>query len=176
MKLKSFNSVMVRSLKGMGILALVVLVGAAPPARKSPVYKMVAARPLPAPYGRPAPCVTLLHDAIGSDDATPVIRQLRVLRMEVTAYCPCKKCCGPNAQGITASGLPVSYNGGKFVAADTDVLRFGTQLMIPGYDQGPVEVIDRGGAIKGRKLDLYFPTHDQALEWGRKWVDVVVVE
>ena len=28
----------------------------------------------------------------------------RIVMMEVTAYCPCKKCCGPKAQGITASG------------------------------------------------------------------------
>src|SRR5688500_12547387 len=31
----------------------------------------------------------------------------RVMRMEVTAYCPCTKCCGPKAQGITASGKHV---------------------------------------------------------------------
>ena len=101
----------------------------------------------------------------------------RVVRMEVTAYCPCTKCCGPKAQGITASGKHVSHNNGKFVAADTTVLGFGTQLVVPGYasDQ-KVEVIDRGGAIKGNKLDLYFPTHAEALVWGRQHVDVVVYE
>jgi 3D (Asp-Asp-Asp) domain-containing protein len=96
--------------------------------------------------------------------------------MEVTAYCPCTKCCGPNAQGITASGLHVSYNGGKFVAADTDLFPMHTRLIIPGYDSQAVPVIDRGGAIKGNKLDLYFPTHDEALQWGRQWIDVTVVE
>ena len=101
----------------------------------------------------------------------------RVVRMEVTAYCPCTKCCGPRAQGITASGKHVSHNDGKFVAADTRVLGFGTQLEVPGYANGlKVEVIDRGGAIKGNKLDLYFPTHEEALEWGRKWVEVTIVE
>jgi 3D (Asp-Asp-Asp) domain-containing protein len=96
--------------------------------------------------------------------------------MEVTAYCPCQKCCGENAEGITASGHDVSYNQGRFVAADTDVLPFGTKLIIPGYTGKPVEVIDRGGAIKGNKLDLFYPTHEEALQWGRQWVDVVVVE
>ncbi|GIW75255.1 MAG: hypothetical protein KatS3mg104_0318 [Phycisphaerae bacterium] len=97
--------------------------------------------------------------------------------MEVTAYCPCQKCCGPQASGLTASGLPVSHNGGRFVAADTSVLPFGSRVRIPGYhDQTPVPVIDRGGAIKGSRLDVYFPSHQQALEWGRRWLLVAVVD
>ena len=97
--------------------------------------------------------------------------------MQVTAYCPCTKCCGPQAQGLTASGKRVSHDHGRFVAADTDVLPFGTKLKIPGYHNArPVEVIDRGGAIKGNKLDVYFPTHDEALEWGRQRLAVTVGE
>lgn len=98
------------------------------------------------------------------------------IEMEVTAYCPCTKCCGKNARGITASGKPVSYNDGKFVAADTKVLAFGKQLLIPGYAGAAVEVIDRGGAIKGNKLDVFFPTHQEALKWGRQKLKVLVVE
>lgn len=122
--------------------------------------------------------VDLLHD----ENETPALPSpsqptLKIRRMLVTAYCPCRKCCGPNAQGLTASGKPVSHNGGRFVAADTSVLGFGTKLVIPGYADGaPVEVIDRGGAIKGDRLDVYFPTHAEALQWGRRWVDVVVVD
>jgi 3D (Asp-Asp-Asp) domain-containing protein len=100
----------------------------------------------------------------------------RIKWMEVTAYCACKACCGPGARGITASGKRVSYNRGRFVAADTSVLPFGTRIRVPGYAEGEVvEVIDRGGAIKGNKLDLYFPSHQAALEWGRRWVPVEVV-
>ena len=98
--------------------------------------------------------------------------------MEVTAYCPCKKCCGPKASGITASGKHVSYNNGRFVAADTKVLPFGTKVIIPGYGatESPVEVIDRGGAIKGNKLDVFFASHEQARKWGRKRIPVLIVE
>jgi 3D (Asp-Asp-Asp) domain-containing protein len=104
-------------------------------------------------------------------------RTHRVLRMEVTAYCHCIKCCGPAAQGVTASGKLVSYNSGFFVAADTNVLPFGTKLVIPGYAQDqPVEVIDRGGAIKGYRLDVYYPDHDVAREWGRRFVNVTVLD
>jgi 3D (Asp-Asp-Asp) domain-containing protein len=101
---------------------------------------------------------------------------VRVLWMEVTAYCPCEICCGKGAMGLTASGRHVSYNNGQFVAADTDVLPFGTKLLIPGYsDQTPIEVIDRGGAIKGQKLDVFFDSHQRALQWGRQWLPVAVV-
>ena len=87
--------------------------------------------------------------------------------MEVTAYCPCTICCGKGAHGVTASGRSISFNHSQFVAADTSILPFGTRLVIPGYGNAPVEVIDRGGAIKGNKLDVFFPTHEQARAWGR---------
>jgi 3D (Asp-Asp-Asp) domain-containing protein len=104
------------------------------------------------------------------------LRLAHVVTMEVTAYCPCKKCCGPRAAGITASGKTVDYDDGKFVAADTKVLPFGTRVSIPGYHGGsPVEVIDRGGAIKGNKLDVFFESHEAALRWGRRKLAVTIL-
>lgn len=59
------------------------------------------------------------------------------------------------------------------VAADTDYYPFGTRMYIPGYGWGVVE--DRGGAIKGPgRIDLYFDSHDEALEWGRKTLRVTI--
>ena len=119
--------------------------------------------------------LALVVTALGkTEDRSP---ETRVITMEVTAYCPCKKCCGPKAQGITASGRHVSHNDGLFVAADTRVLPFHTKLVIPGYANGSaVPVLDRGGAIKGRKLDVFFPSHQEALKWGRQKVEVTVIE
>ena len=92
----------------------------------------------------------------------------------VTAYCPCKKCCGPRACGITASDKPVSANAGLFVAADRNI-SFGTKIKVPGYADGKaVPVLDRGGAIKGNRLDVYFPTHQAALNWGRQTLTVEI--
>ena len=110
-------------------------------------------------------------------EAKPAISlpKVRTIMMQVTAYCPCKKCCGSKAQGITASGKNVSYNNGRFVAADRS-MAFGTKLIIPGYGEQAVEVIDRGGAIKGNKLDVFFPTHAEALKWGRQNILVTIVE
>jgi len=101
----------------------------------------------------------------------------RVVWMTVTAYCSCPKCCGPKARGLTASGRSIAYNAGRFVAADTKLFKFGTQLQVPGYASGEsVEVIDRGSAIKGYHIDLFFPTHDAARQWGKQYLPVTVVE
>ena len=48
----------------------------------------------------------------------------------------------------------------------------GTIIEIPGYGFGRVE--DRGGAIKGQRLDLWFRRHGDALKWGKKNVKVRV--
>jgi len=114
-----------------------------------------------------------------------------VVIMETTAYCACKKCCewkrkygcclgpaiyasGPNKGerkkvGITADGSKAK-NG--TIAADTRRYTFGTIMHVPGYGWG--EVHDKGSAIKGNRLDLFFSSHKKALEWGRRTVKVRV--
>ena len=133
-----------------------------------------ASRPTSAPATRAAPFLPGLYTG-----AARIVAQSngksRIAWMEVTGYCPCAKCCGPDAAGITASGKPVSYNGGAFAAADADELPFGAVLRIPGYHDGArIEVIDRGSAIRHAKVDVFFPTHEQAEIWGRQWVAVIV--
>ena len=98
----------------------------------------------------------------------PWRRQAKVVRMRVTAYCPCEKCCGNWSDGITASGVPAE---GLIIAAPK-TFKFGTQMYIKGY--GLATVQDRGGAIKGNRLDVLFPTHQEALEWGVKDIDVII--
>src|SRR4051812_22266638 len=172
------------TLKRIGLASLVLFVGAtARPATKAipaaaPVKVM--ATPVVAAKAVPAPAATeMLRDsAVTASAVIPsasISHKLRTLRMEVTAYCPCTKCCGENAHGVTASGHDVSYNNSRFVAADNN-LAFGTKLVIPGYAGGAVEVIDRGGAIKGNKLDVFFATHEEALQWGRQFIEVTVLE
>lgn len=79
----------------------------------------------------------------------------------VTAYCPCKKCCGAYANGYTATGEKATQ--GVTVAADPDVLPMGTKIELDGHTY---TVQDTGGAIAGNRLDLYFNSHEDALRWG----------
>ncbi len=90
--------------------------------------------------------------------------------MRVSAYCPCKICCGKFADGYTASGKPAV---GLIVAAPPDI-SFGTVLRIPGY--GIARVQDRGGAITGNRLDVLFATHEEAKQWGVQELMVWEVE
>jgi len=95
------------------------------------------------------------------------------IEMRVTAYCPCPKCCGEYSDGVTACGHEIQP-GDTFVAADRRY-SFGTEMLIPGYSNSqPVQVLDRGGAIKGNRLDVFFATHQEALEWGVKYLEVRV--
>lgn len=97
----------------------------------------------------------------------------KTVRMCVTAYCPCRKCCGKHSDGLTASSHRIS-EGDMFVAADKKY-DFKTRLIIPGYNEGkPVEVLDRGGAIKGNRLDVFFHSHEEARQWGLKYMYVKV--
>ena len=89
----------------------------------------------------------------------------------VTAYCQNSCCCGNSADGITANGH-VIRPGEKFCAAPKSI-PFGTMIEIPGY--GTVPVWDRGGAIKEGRLDVFFPTHRAAREWGVKNLQVKIV-
>jgi 3D (Asp-Asp-Asp) domain-containing protein len=114
--------------------------------------------------------VELIRDANPSTTRDP-----RVIWMTVTAYCSCPICCGKNADGVTASGKKVTANYGHFVAAPAG-FPFGTRLIIPGYNRDrPVPVYDRGGAIKGDCLDVFFPDHETAKKWGRRRIAVTVV-
>ena len=88
---------------------------------------------------------------------------------KVTAYCACSKCCGSYASGYTASGTLATAN--RTVATSSQ-FAFGTKLLINGK-QYVVE--DRGGAIKGDRIDIYMDSHSAALAWGVKYLPVQVV-
>ncbi|RKY12675.1 MAG: hypothetical protein DRP65_00520 [Planctomycetota bacterium] len=88
-------------------------------------------------------------------------------KTKVTAYCPCGRCCGRFADGVTASGHKIKA-GDRLCAADKQV-PFGTAVIVPGYNNSmPALVLDRGGAIRGDRLDVLFDTHAEAKEWGVK--------
>ena len=109
--------------------------------------------------------------------------------IETTGYCSCQKCCGwtrnwlfqpvyaygpnkgkPKKVGYCADGTKAKRG---TIAADTRYFPMGTRMYIPGYGTGVVH--DRGGAIKGAKrLDLFFETHQDALNWGRRKVKVFI--
>lgn len=88
---------------------------------------------------------------------------------KVTAYCACARCCG-KSDGVTASGLIAEE--GRTIAADWSVLPKGTKVEIEGVG---IRTVEDNGAFRGNQIDLFFDSHEAALEWGVKQLKVSVV-
>jgi len=71
--------------------------------------------------------------------------------------------------GKTALGIPVRKG---VVAVDPRLIPLGTKLHVPGY--GRSIAADVGVAIKGRIIDLWFPSTKAARKWGRRTVTITV--
>ncbi|QHS23118.1 hypothetical protein GWK91_09225 [Virgibacillus sp. MSP4-1] len=82
---------------------------------------------------------------------------------------------GHELYGITYSGVKVRRDLYSTIAADLDKFPIGTILFIPDYGYGVVA--DKGGAIQGNKIDLYYETVDDVYEhWGKRKIEVYVVK
>ena len=96
---------------------------------------------------------------IKETEPTPTYKAMEI---EATAYCPCEKCCG-KTDGITATGVKAKAN--RTVAADPNILPYGTEILC---GMGEFVVEDCGGSIKGNRVDFFFDSHKEALEFGRQ--------
>jgi 3D (Asp-Asp-Asp) domain-containing protein len=87
----------------------------------------------------------------------------------ITAYCACVQCCG-KTDGITASGVKAVEG---VTVATVKSIPFGTKIYIDGVGERIVQ--DRGGAIKGNRIDLYFENHQEAWNFGRQTKQVTIL-
>jgi 3D (Asp-Asp-Asp) domain-containing protein len=72
--------------------------------------------------------------------------------------------------GVTSSGKKAKKG---TIAADIRLYPYGTQMYVPGYGWG--EVQDAGSAIKGDRIDVFFPKEKDAIAWGRQYLDVTII-
>lgn len=105
------------------------------------------------------------YNALECVESVETEREYALVTFNCTAYCPCSICCGQWANGITASGATATA--GRTIAAPKEY-DFGQEIEINGITY---IVEDRGGAIKGNKLDIYFDTHAEALQFGRQTLE-----
>ena len=96
----------------------------------------------------------------GSAFGQPQAQQSYRIKVDAVAY---------SLPGSTALGVPVAKG---VIAVDPKLIPLGTKLHVPGY--GPGLAADVGYAIKGRIIDLWFPTRAKAREWGRRTVTITV--
>nr|WP_308197484.1 3D domain-containing protein [Bacillus cereus group sp. BfR-BA-01358] len=81
----------------------------------------------------------------------------------------------PPHERITAAGIDIGKNPNiKLIAVDPKVIKLGTKVWVEGY--GEAIAGDTGGAIKGNRIDVLFPTEKQAREWGRKKVKIKIMK
>ena len=78
----------------------------------------------------------------------------------ITHYTNSVECCG-KTDGITASGAVAQA--GHTIAADPDILPFGTKVIIDGVEY---TVEDTGGAIEGNRIDIFVSDMDTAINRG----------
>ena len=137
-----------------------------------PVDEVILAARIAAPAAPLLPIPALPAPAFPGGPDMPV---RRVVNMVATAYdagpISTGKSPGHPAYGITATGMRATYG---VVAVDPRVIPFFTRLYVPGY--GYAIAADTGGDIKGNRIDLFYPSYSEALQWGRQTVPVYILD
>ncbi|MBO0586241.1 3D domain-containing protein [Sporosarcina sp. E16_8] len=100
-------------------------------------------------------------------DSDNVVKEFTVSASAFTANCN-------GCTGITKTGINLKRNPDvKVIAVDPSVIKLGTKVYVEGY--GYAIAGDTGGAIKGNKIDVFFPTKGEAYKWGRKNVTIKIL-
>lgn len=102
--------------------------------------------------------------------ATTPAREYNEIMVTATAYCPCAKCCG-KTDGITATGTKATA--GRTIAVDPSIIPYGTEVIING---NTYIAEDCGGAVNGAMVDIFFNTHEEALQWGKKQIIATITK
>ncbi|MBN8193230.1 LysM peptidoglycan-binding domain-containing protein [Bacillus sp. NTK074B] len=96
---------------------------------------------------------------------------VKEISVEATAYtADCEGCSGTTATGLNLKENPDA----KVIAVDPNVIPLGSKVYVEGYGYATAE--DTGGAIKGNRIDVFLPSKDQAVDFGRKTVNVKILE
>lgn len=144
------------------------------PTRSTEGVEELTARPLavvePRIVEQPAPEPEILPEPV--EQAEPV--RVSLGQFKLTHYCPCPKCCGEWADGITYTGTVATE--GRTIAVDPKVIPCGSTVVIRYEDGLEAHYIaeDIGGAIKGKRIDVYMDSHKAALREGVKYAEVFV--
>ncbi len=96
-----------------------------------------------------------------------------IMMCVATAYSPYD---GGSYYDITASGAVATRNpsGYSTIAVDPTVIPLGTKVYVKGYGYAIAQ--DTGGLIKGSKIDVFFDTPQECINWGIKTVEVTILD
>ncbi len=103
------------------------------------------------------------------------VRYTKHMSMNATAYSAHYASTGKNPGdagfGVTATGMQAVYG---VVAVDPTIIPLWTKVYVEGY--GYAVAGDTGSAIRGNRIDLCFDTHEEAVSFGRRMVNVYIVK
>lgn len=92
------------------------------------------------------------------------------MNMVATGYDNSYKSNYPYYGAPSYTGLPLARG---IAATDPNVIPMGTHLYVEGY--GEAIAADQGNAIKGNRIDLFFDSHTEAMNWGMKNAKVTLL-
>lgn len=90
----------------------------------------------------------------------------RLISVSATAYSP----QDPGLSPYTASGTRVRRG---VIAVDPQTIPLGTRVFIPGYGQAVAEDI---GGFHGSHIDVAFETHAEAIKFGRRNLEIYILD
>lgn len=96
----------------------------------------------------------------------------KTVTVEATAY---TAMCAEGCTGVTATGVNLKDNPNKkVIAVDPSVIPLGSKVYVPGY--GTAVAADTGGGINGNEIDIHVPNESTATSWGRRNIQVQVID
>jgi len=112
---------------------------------------------------------TAKKEAVAKASAEPASgKEMTVSATAYTAFCA-------GCSGVTATGQDLRSNPNqKVIAVDPTVIPLGSKVWVEGY--GVAIAGDTGGAIKGNKIDVFIPSQDAAMDWGRKNITIKILK
>ncbi|MFJ8066643.1 LysM peptidoglycan-binding domain-containing protein [Psychrobacillus sp. NPDC096426] len=108
---------------------------------------------------------------VAAKTSAPVASTAKELTVTSTAYTAnCEGCSGVTATGIDLLANPDQ----KVISVDPSVIPLGSKVWVEGY--GEAIAGDTGGSIKGNKIDIFIPSQEEAINWGKKTVKVKILD
>lgn len=89
---------------------------------------------------------------------------------KTTAYCPCRS-CSEGWGRHTCTGAIASAN--HTIAVDPRVIPYGSKVLINGT---VYTAEDKGGAVKGNHIDIFFDTHGETRTYGTRSAEVFLIQ
>ena len=94
-------------------------------------------------------------------------KEITVKATAYTAYCE-------GCSGITKTGINLKANPNKkVIAVDPSVIPLGSKVYVEGF--GEAIAADIGGAIKGKRIDVFIPSEQDAIDFGVKRLKVTII-